>query len=259
MITGMMLRFDSLELLQRLNDEQYGRLIRAALVFAKSRAEAEAGEQREPELSAPECYLWPGLRMAIIQDQENYKAKCEQNRKNIEGYWAGQRQQEQPEAEDTTVYDRIRPDTNININHNPNININHNINHQDQSQSQGRDRLRADGYTDQEIDRAISRASGKRVRNMEAYIRKSISNERQQQKRVPAQDYSQRDYTGVQEEIEERNRAEVEEKLKRKYGKTVIAQQYEQRDYSGVQAELEAQQDKDMEEFMRQEKEGGQP
>ena len=143
MITGMMLRFDSLELLQRLNDEQYGRLIRAALVFAKSRAEAEAGEQMEPELSAPECYLWPGLRMAIIQDQENYKAKCEQNRKNIEGYWAGQRQQEQPEAEDTTVYDRIRPDTNININHNPNININPNINHQDQSQSQGRDRLRA--------------------------------------------------------------------------------------------------------------------
>ena len=218
MITGMMLRFDSLELLQRLNDEQYGRLIRAALVFAKSRAEAEAGEhQREPELSAPECYLWPGLRMAIIQDQEHYKAKCDQNRKNIEGYWAGQRQQEQPEAEDTTVYDRIRPDTNININHNPNININSNINHQDQSQSQARDRLRADGYTEQEIDRAISRASGKRVRNMESYIRKSITNERQQRR---SGDYSQRDY-------------------------------------SGVQAELEAQQDKDMEEFMRQEKEEG--
>lgn len=258
MMTGFLLRYDSLEEHGQLNDEQYGRLIRAALKFAR--------DGTEPELPSPECYLWPGLRLAVVRDQEQYRAKCLQNTENINKRWEQYRQQEdqeQPEAEDTNVYDRIRTDTNdtninIKINHNPKINNNDNINHQDQSQSQsqGLDRLRADGYTDQEIERAISRASGKRVRNMEAYIRKSINNERQQRR---SEDYSQRDYTGVQEEIEERNRAEIEEKLKRKYGKTVTAQQYDQRDYSGVQAELEAQQDKDMEEFMRQEKEGGQP
>ena len=39
--------------------------------------------------------------------------------------------------------------------------------------------------------------------------------------------------------------------------KTVLAQQYEQRDYSGVQAELIAEQDREMEEYMKQEKEDG--
>ena len=43
-----------------------------------------------------------------------------------------------------------------------------------------------------------------------------------------------------------------------KPAKAVIAQQYEQRDYTGVQDELIAQQDKDMEEFMRNEN-GGKP
>ena len=41
-----------------------------------------------------------------------------------------------------------------------------------------------------------------------------------------------------------------------KPAKTVIAQQYEQRDYSGVQDELNAQQDREMEEFMRSENGG---
>jgi DnaD/phage-associated family protein len=43
-----------------------------------------------------------------------------------------------------------------------------------------------------------------------------------------------------------------------KPARTVVAQQYEQRDYTGVQDELIAQQDKDMEEFMRNEN-GGKP
>ena len=43
-----------------------------------------------------------------------------------------------------------------------------------------------------------------------------------------------------------------------KPARTVVAQQYEQRDYTGVQDELIAQQDKDMEEFMRNEN-GGNP
>lgn len=229
MITGMMLRFDSLEHHQQLNDEQYGRLIRAALVFAKSRAEAEVGEQREPKLSTPECYLWPGLRMAIIQDQESYKAKCEQNRKNIAGYWAGQRQQEQPEAEDTTEYDRIRPDTNnnimSNIMSNPNVKSNSNV--MSNLRDHTVDQLRSEGFADWEIEKAITRAAtrseGKTIRNLEAYIRQAIKDER----------------------------------AKRRAGKRVPAQDYNQRDYSGVQDELIAEQDREMEEYMRREKEGG--
>lgn len=39
--------------------------------------------------------------------------------------------------------------------------------------------------------------------------------------------------------------------------KTVVAQQYEQRDYSGIQDELMDQQDRDMEEYLRKEREKG--
>lgn len=65
---------------------------------------------------------------------------------------------------------------------------------------------------------------------------------------VVAQDYEQRDYSGVQDEILDRQRKEFESRIN---GKKVLAQQYEQRDYSGVQAELMAQQDREMEEFLR--------
>ena len=72
-------------------------------------------------------------------------------------------------------------------------------------------------------------------------------------KTVTAQQYEQRDYTGVQDELLERQRLEIEAKLKAKGQKRVIAQMYEQRDYSGVQQELMAEQDREMEEFMKHE------
>ena len=46
-----------------------------------------------------------------------------------------------------------------------------------------------------------------------------------------------------------------DEPPKAKQKKTVVAQNYEQRDYSGVQDELSAQQDREMEEYLL--KEGG--
>ena len=75
-------------------------------------------------------------------------------------------------------------------------------------------------------------------------------------KTVTAQQYEQRDYSGVQDEMLERQRLEIEAKLRAKQqGKRVLAQMYEQRDYSGVQAELMAQQDREMEEFMAKQRE----
>ena len=78
-------------------------------------------------------------------------------------------------------------------------------------------RLIADGFTKAEIDFAINKCNGRRVRNLDGYIRKIIEEER-----------------------------------RTKPG-TINAQNYEQRDYSGVQDELIAEQDREMEEFMKKE------
>ena len=215
MMTGFLLRFDSLEEHSGLTNEQYGRLIRAALRFAK--------DGTEPELESPECYLWPGLRLAVVKDQEQYKAKCLQNTENINKRWEQWRQRQEQNQQDhdgdTDEYDRIRTDTK-----DTNININHNLNDQyqyqshNQSQSQAAEKLLSAGYTAAEIDRAIKRTAGKIIRNPEAYIRQSIENERRQAKttkRVPAQDYEQRDYTGVQAEYIAQQDKEMQEYMKR--------------------------------------------
>ena len=76
-------------------------------------------------------------------------------------------------------------------------------------------------------------------------------------KTVIAQQYEQRDYSGVQEAVSNDYAGEIERRLREKNRKKVLAQMYDQRDYSGVQDELMEQQDRDMEEFLRKEKEKG--
>lgn len=231
-MTGMLLKFDSLEEHGELNDEQYGKLIRAALRYAR--------DGTEPDLSYPERYLWPGLKNEIIWDQERYKAKCLQNAENVNKRWEQYRQhQEEMQAaeDDTTVYDRIRTDTkpyepirtdtndtNIksNIKSSPKSNVNLNSNVKSSHQVQAADRLRADGYTDQEINRALiraeTRATGKAIENLEAYLRSAIEDDRKQRRsrrRASAQDYGQRDYSGVQDELMKQQDQEMEEYMKR--------------------------------------------
>ncbi len=193
MMTGFLLRYDSLEEHSCLTDEQYGRIIRAALRYAR--------DGTEPELPEPERFLWPGLRQKVMYDRAQYEKKCAQNSENIKKRWEQQRKDQQ-EQDDTTVYDRIRTNTNdTNINIKSNINNNNNIK-SNQIQSQDMEQLRAEGYTGEEIERALKRCEGKRVRNLPAYIRQSIENERTQAKRIlPAQDFTQRDYSGVQDEM----------------------------------------------------------
>ena len=101
-MTGLYLRFDSLEEYAVLDDQQFGRLIRAGLQFAI--------DGTEPELSPPESYLWPGLRIRIVHNAELYRKKCEQNAANIRKRWDRQRQEQEQET-DSAVYDRIRTDT----------------------------------------------------------------------------------------------------------------------------------------------------
>lgn len=193
MMTGFMLPYDALEEYQGLTDEQFGKLIRAGLRYARD------GE--ETELSAPESYLYPGLKIKIARDKEKYQEKCRKNRENIAHRWGNP-----PPGDDTTVYDRIRTytnDTNNNININPNINNQsqyQSINHQEQA----RKVLRAEGYTESEIAWAIAKAgNGQGVRDWTKYLRQTIENERRQKKPVQAQDYNQREYPEREETPEQ--------------------------------------------------------
>lgn len=209
MMTGFLLPYDSLEEHSELTDEQYGRIIRAALRYAR--------DGTEPELPLPERYLWPGLRQKVNYDRNQYAKKCAQNTENINKRWERQRQEQQqePEAEenDTTVYDRIRTDTNdtninINIKSKSNINNKSNINQSNQIQEQ----LKAEGYTDEEIRRAEERCEGKKIRNLIGYIRQSIDNERRAGKRIiPFQDFPQRSYNNVDRELMDQLTAEIQE------------------------------------------------
>ena len=216
MMTGFLLRYDSLEEHSCLTDEQYGRIIRAALKFAR--------DGTEPELPDPERFLWPGLRQKVLYDRAQYEKKCAQNTENINKRWERQREQEtdpEPEEADTNVYDRIRPDTNdtnININNNPKS-ISNPIPSSNQSKITSMEQLRAAGYTDSEIERAKKRCGGKRIRNLPAYIKQSIDNERHDRavgKHVSAQDFEQRDYSEVEEQIK-RDLAKRIEEYKREH------------------------------------------
>ena len=77
--------------------------------------------------------------------------------------------------------------------------------------NQIKQQLIAEGYDGSEIDSALKRSKGKRVRDLAAYIRRTIENERRQAKRIlPAQDFAQRDYSGVQDELMQQLAADME-------------------------------------------------
>lgn len=75
----IMLYHDALVEYSPLSDEQFGRLIRAALQFAKTGTETE--------LSAPESILWPGLKMRILRDAEKYQKICDKRTEAAKKRW----------------------------------------------------------------------------------------------------------------------------------------------------------------------------
>jgi hypothetical protein len=72
-------------------------------------------------------------------------------------------------------------------------------------------------------------------------------------KTVVAQQYEQRDYSGVQAALTAEQDDYYARRIREKQMKKVNAQLYEQRDYSGTQDELMAEQDREMEEWLRKE------
>lgn len=214
MMTWIMLYYDALTDYSLLTDEQFGRLIRAGLLFAKT------GE--ETKLSEPEAYLWPGLRSRLLRDKDSYEDKCRKNAENINKRWEQQREPEtEPEEEKPPDgYERIRSNTNVyeSYEEKEEVKVESEENEKKyykvksesevKSEENARRRLRAEGYSDGEIDRAISRIpEGQYIRSMRAYLKKAIDEERREKiigKRVPAQMYSQRDYSGEDERAMQR-------------------------------------------------------
>ena len=88
-------------IIEGLNDEQLGQLMRALFIYARD------GEQIKLE---------PVVRMAfsfikdnIDRNADKYQKKCERNRENIRKRWERKNTKDTNVKEDTTEYDRIRP------------------------------------------------------------------------------------------------------------------------------------------------------
>jgi len=190
MMSYIMVFYDSLEKYEGLSNEQFGRLIRAGLVFAR--------DGTEPELDGPEKIMFPGLKLQIMRDAEKYREKCEKNRENIQQRWG-----QKPEAgTDTNVYDRIRPNTNAYETYQDKDKDKSkdqdkdNDKDQDKSKDKARAELLRDGYTGPEIDAVLSRTDAGKVKNLKAYVKAAIEKGR----KASAQQYEQRDYQSSPEE-----------------------------------------------------------
>ena len=205
MMTWIMLFYDALEDYKLLSNEQFGRLIRAALLFAQ--------DGTEPTFTGPEAYLWPGLKNRLLRDKESYAEKCQKNAENIRKRW--NRKGKNPEQDGEPPpdqYDGIRSNTNVYESYQNKDKDKDEVKDKDESEvkseSNALEQLRADGYTNTEIDRALSRIpEGREIWNLRAYLKKAIDEERREKrdgKHVTAHNYAQRDYSGEQEEAMQR-------------------------------------------------------
>lgn len=86
MAAGMILFFDALEEYRELTDDQFGRLIRAGLIYGATGSDTE--------LPAPEKYLYPGLRLRISRDQEKYRDTCEKRAEAARKRWEKQKDED---------------------------------------------------------------------------------------------------------------------------------------------------------------------
>ena len=81
--TYLKLFVDCLEKYQKLNDTEFGRLVRAALRYKATGA--------EPDELGREALVWDGMRLDIDRDNESYTATCsaraEAGRKGAEARW----------------------------------------------------------------------------------------------------------------------------------------------------------------------------
>lgn len=80
--------------------------------------------------------------------------------------------------------------------------------------SQIKSQLQAEGYTEIEIDDALKKCYGKSIKDLSAYLRTTINNQRNKMKRLPSHDFPQRDYSKVNDELMEQTERDVAQFLK---------------------------------------------
>ena len=199
-MTGMMIYYDALEEYQDLNDEQFGRLIRAGLLFAK--------DGTETELNPPEKYLYRGLILKIKRDKEKYQATCEKRAEAARKRWNSPPGENGEEPEEMQMHANACKQCQKKEKEQYQSQKKEKEQYQEQQQQQYQEQIRAElireGYTETEIDGVLSRLDGATIHNLKAYLKKAIDERRREKvigKRVSAQDYEQRDYSGVQKEI----------------------------------------------------------
>lgn len=77
---GVYLYFDRVVFLDRLSDEQNGKILRAIICYAR--------DGNDPEFNDQTLLLaWDFLRPALDEDAVKYEAKCERNRQNAVKRW----------------------------------------------------------------------------------------------------------------------------------------------------------------------------
>ena len=123
---GFLLLNNQYEVIETLNDEQAGQLLKAFFDYNLG---------KEIKLNGLMRTVFNNFKVVFDENEQKYQEKCEKNKQNIENYWKKIKEQNTNEYEriqsNTNVYEKIRTNTmatNININKNINKNINTNLN-----------------------------------------------------------------------------------------------------------------------------------
>lgn len=121
---GFLLLNNQYEVIETLNDEQAGQLLKAFFDYNLG---------KEIKLNGLMRTVFNNFKVVFDENEQKYQEKCEKNKQNIENYWKKIKEQNTNEYEriqsNTNVYEKIRTNTmatNININKNINTNLNTN-------------------------------------------------------------------------------------------------------------------------------------
>ena len=265
--------------LARLSDEEFGRVMRALMKYHAS------GEIIE--LEGFECLAFDVIRDDIDRDEKSYEEKCERNRQNRNGGQRPSTTDNDRQQSSTTVNDRDQ----YNITKN-NKDIEKETplkGSKEKAAEQTKQEERFNqfwGAYPRKEDKSKAAQYFKRInpddellqtmlRSIEAWKKSDQWQDKQyiphpstwlngkrwedeppaprSAKTVVAQQYEQRDYSGVQAALTAEQDDYYARRIREKQMKKVNAQLYEQRDYSGTQDELMAEQDREMEEWLRKE------
>ena len=252
--TGFICQDAYLEKTKKLTDEQLGRLFRALMTYHISGKPAE--------LPPLEEIAFDFIREDIDKADAAYKAKCEQNSRN---------------RRSTPDNVRQRPSTNVNVRQELEKTVkalpDGGFITEDEAGDIQKDHDRIldaaeDAgfkmsndvrsalialYAEYGLDKMLNgfKECSEHSASTLAYLRAVLKGKPKQTKpKVIAQDFQQRDYSGVDAELKAELEKEMDEYVKtgktridrEREKKTVPAQQYEQRDYKEVQERLEQQQ-----------------